>query len=187
MSAIAKVAALSAPHKIHPQHISLQHWQELIQDSAIAPSLATLNHDSIEGDNVYALLCPALPDSERRNDGRLRDYWLNKYKDPSRGGWAGYSLDILSETLDISDFACFKPDEPRTNKDGKIIKYEHPAKLETQIFTVRVSLEIWQCIAQRYNLPMPKEIEITPDGEAKGFWFWVLNNPKLPLIVTEGI
>ncbi len=187
MSDTAKVSALSTPQKIHPPQIALHHWQEFIQDSPIAPSLAKLNHASLEGDNVYSLLCTALPDSERRNDGRLRDNWLNTYKYPSRGGWAGYSLDILSESLEISDFACFKPDEPRTSKDGKIIKYEHPAKLETQIFTVRVSLEIWQRIAQRYDLAMPEEIEITPDGEAKGFWFWVLNNPQLPLTVTEGI
>ncbi len=183
----AKDSALSTTQKIHPPQIALHHWQEFIQDSPIAPSLAALNHISLEGDNVYELLCTALPDSERRNDGRLRDNWLNTYNYPSRGGWAGYSLDILSESLEISDFACFKPDEPRTSKDGKIIKYEHPAQLETQIFTVRVSLEIWQRIAQRYNLPMPEEIEITPDGEAKGFWFWVLKNPQLPLTVTEGI
>nr|WP_277875865.1 plasmid replication protein, CyRepA1 family [Trichocoleus sp. FACHB-90] len=33
---------------------------------------------------------------------------------------------------------------------------------------------------------MPEEIEITPEGEAIGFWTWVMKN-KIPLCITEGV
>jgi Domain of unknown function (DUF3854) len=33
---------------------------------------------------------------------------------------------------------------------------------------------------------LPENIVVTSNGRALGFWLWVLNNPKIPLIITEG-
>lgn len=41
-------------------------------------------------------------------------------------------------------------------------------------------------VATRYNVAMPERIVETGDGEAIGFWAWVLANPQIPIVLTEG-
>ncbi len=103
---------------IHPQHF--QEWL----DSAVDPDLIRLNVLSIDGTDPLEYLLIALPPKERRNDGRLRTQWLKKYAHTELGGWWCSGIDLL--TGDDSLWGCFKPDQPRRNKKGKLIKYEHP-------------------------------------------------------------
>jgi hypothetical protein len=82
-------------------------------------------------------------------------------------------------------WGCFKPDFPICNEKGKLVKYEHPLKTSTRAFFLRVPLHIWRKVARHYNKPMPDNVVVTPDGEALGFWAWVLEN-NIPITVTEG-
>jgi hypothetical protein len=85
-------------------------------------------------------------------------------------------------------WGCFKPDKPKRGAEcGKFIKYEHPCRVPTRIFCLRVPLHIWQRVSDRYQVPMPETVEITPDGEAIGFWQWVLDNKQVPFTVVEGV
>nr|MDJ0728215.1 DUF3854 domain-containing protein [Prochloraceae cyanobacterium] len=128
-----------------------------------------------------------------RNDGRLTDKWLDRYRHCETGGWWCSGVDIVTGAE--SDWGQFKPDSPRTYQEKKgfgqtktkTIKYESPPKAKTEIYALRITLEIWQEIAQLNNVPMPQNIEIDEQtGEARNFWAWVLQTPKIPIAITEG-
>jgi hypothetical protein len=65
-------------------------------------------------------------------------------------------------------------------------KYEPPKSVPTEIFALAVPLHLWSAIAERYDILLPENIVVTEQGRALGFWLWVINNPKIPLIITEG-
>jgi hypothetical protein len=82
-------------------------------------------------------------------------------------------------------WGCFKPDSPVRNEKGKLIKYEHPFKISTRAFFLRVPLHVWLRVARRYNQRVPDNIVVTEEGSALGFWAWVLEN-NIPITITEG-
>lgn len=182
---------------IHPPHF--QEWC----DSAVDPEIIDLNVRSLAGDIALESLLYGLPDTERRNDRRLRDRWLDRYSHLDHGGWFCSGIDIL--TGHESQWGCFKPDQPRRAPDGKPIKYEHPPRVATEIFALRVPDRIWQEIAARHGvnpycpLPVTGDDEILTSGSLHTlsinrsishdtgvqFWRWAID-ANLPLIITEG-
>jgi predicted P-loop ATPase len=152
-----------------PAH--LQDWQK----SGVDRNLTCLNIISVSGDNAYEKLLYGLDGSARRNDGRLRDYYLNKYKHLDYGGWWCSGIDVL--TGKDSDWGCFKPDRPRTpHQKNKPQKYEQPEGVPSEIFALRVTDEVWDKISDRYG--------VLRSGNS--FWDWVRANPQLPIVITEG-
>lgn len=129
----------------------------------------------------YLLYADGLP---RRNDGRLSDRILQRYDHLLAGGWWCSGVDLLTGKEDT--WGCFKPIEPRfTSDQRKVIKYEHPPQVPTGIFALRVSLSVWEKIAQRHGLSiLPTEIQA--DQPDLGFWEWVINHPQVSLCITEG-
>ncbi|KAB8333785.1 DUF3854 domain-containing protein [Scytonema tolypothrichoides VB-61278] len=169
-----------------------RHQQEWVVDSAVSPTLTTLNVRSLTGIVIYEYLVYALPQTARRNDGRLRDKYLYKYAHACRGGWWVSGLDPRNN-WEPMEWGRFKPDYPRWGWDkitkkqtDKPVKYESPINTPNRVTYLRVPLEIWEMVAHRYNVPMPEEIVTTVDGEAIGFWAWVVNHPQIPIILTEG-
>lgn len=156
------------------------HLQEL-KASFIDPEIIDLNFKSLEGSSTYDYLLYSSK-IQRRNDGRLRDTDLQRYRHIENGGWWCSGIDLLS--FEDSLWGCFKPNTPRVSAEGKQIKYEHPYQVPTEIFALRVSPRIWNLIARRYDVALPKDYEILPYGE---FWKWVKANPRqIPIILTEG-
>ena len=166
-------------HSLHPQHL-----EELVNSSGINLDLINLNFKSLQGSNVYEylLISDQLP---RTNTGMIKSAWLQRYNHLTAGGWWCSGLDPLNNWQKM-EWGCFKPNQPRQNQKGKTIKYEHPPSTPTRIFCLRISLEIWQQIGQRYNLKLPENITINHDGEAEGFWSWVIKN-KISIIICEGV
>lgn len=162
-----------------------KHQYEL-RNSGIAPDIAALNFQSLEGPVIHEYLNYS-EKTERTNTGRLASKYLNRHANSEAGGWYCNGVDPQNHWQEML-FGCFKPDHPREDyqKPGKIIKYEHPALVETRTFFLRVSLSIWKKIAKRYNLVLPENIVVNSSGEALGFWAWVLNNPKVPITICEG-
>ena len=175
--------------------IERKHLAEWI-DSAVDPEIANLNVVSLKDFEPYDRLLYALPDSERRNDGRLRDKWLRRYAHTEHGGWWCSSVDVL--TGEDSEWGQFKPDipykykekskgfDPTSQAKNKLIKYEPSTRVPTEIFALSVPLHLWKAIALRYDVPLPNNIVVTPEGKAIGFWAWVIENPKIPVLITEG-
>ncbi|MBD1921960.1 MULTISPECIES: plasmid replication protein, CyRepA1 family [Cyanophyceae] len=162
---------------LEPQH--LQEWR----DSGVDDALTRLNVESLCGSSPYESLFYS-PKIERTNTGRVENWMLRQYAHTEKGGWWCSGLDPLNNCQPMQ-WGCFKPDYPRYDQNGKVIKYEHPPKTETRVFFLSVPLHIWQAIANRHEIAMPEEIEITPEGEAIGFWAWVIKD-KVPLCITEG-
>jgi hypothetical protein len=178
-----------------PPHINESHWQEWVTESGIDPELTKLNLISLKDYEPYDYLLYGLSDSERRNDGRLRDKWLKRYQHIEAGGWWCNSIDIL--TGEDSQWGCFKPDNPYSYEQStgfdpdkppkvKKLKYEHPLLTNTGIFALKVPLSIWQKISARASVPLPSDITVTQEMGAIGFWQWLKANPQIPLLITEG-
>jgi hypothetical protein len=158
---------------------SLDEWRQ----SAVDETLTKLNVVDIEEIQPYEYLLysDALP---RRNDGRLRDRILKRYRHLEHGGWWCSGINVLTGEADL--WGCFKPIKPqRSRDDRKLIKYEHPPKIETGIFALRVPLHIWRRIADRYGVPLLSTdiIQALPDF---GFWSWVLAHREIPVVLCEG-
>ncbi|MBW4683753.1 MAG: DUF3854 domain-containing protein [Komarekiella atlantica HA4396-MV6] len=169
---------------MHLQHLHPQHLEELVKSSGIDLHLSQLNFRSFQGVTAYEylLISELLP---RTNTGMVKSSWLQRYAHITEGGWWCSGLDPLND-WQIMEWGCFKPNKPRQNNNGKFVKYEHPPSTSTRVFCLRVPLQVWQQVAQRYNLVMPDNISITPDGEAEGFWQWVMQQ-NIPLIICEGV
>ena len=156
-------------------------------ESAVCRSIIDLNVVSLKDFEVYDRLLYGLLLGDRRNDGRLRDKWLKKYAHCEHGGWWVSGVDIIDPLFGEDIWGQQKPDLPRRSFDRRrLIKYEAPPKQPTGIFAAKVPLSIWQAIANRYDVPLPENIVVTSEGRAKGFWAWVIANPKIPIIITEG-
>jgi hypothetical protein len=135
---------------LEPQH--LQEWR----NSGIDDALTRLNVESLCGSTPYESLFYS-PKIERTNTGRVESWMLRQYAHTEKGGWWASGLDPLNNWQPMQ-WGCFKPDHPRYDQNGKVIKYEHPPKTETRVFFLRVPLHIWQAIANRHEIAMPEEI-----------------------------
>lgn len=167
---------------LFPQHF--QEWRE----SAVDTDVIDLNVASLDGDRAVERLIYALSDRERRNDGRIRDKWLRKYRPVEQGGWWCSGVDVLA--FEESQWGCFKPDRPRRErKKGKAIKYEHPAQAPTELFALRVPGRIWDKIAARYEIKRylsPLALRLQDRQQPVDFWEWIVSHPEIPIFITEG-
>lgn len=157
---------------IEPNH--LKQWLESIVDREII----ALNVRSLSGSIPCEYLLYGLDKTQRRNDGRLKDYWLKKYRHLEDGGWWCSGINLL--TGEDSQWGCFKPDNPRLDKHfRKIVKYETPPEVSTEVFALKVPQHIWEKIADTHRVTLPANSNVT-------FWDWVKANPRLPIVLTEG-
>lgn len=157
----------------------LTEWRQ----SCVDEELIRLNVTALEGSvpSDYLLYSEELP---RRNDGRVTQSILKRYEHTEQGGWWCSGIDLLTGHPD--SWGCFKPNTPRLNPEQrKLIKYEHPPKMATGLFALRVPLHIWQRISERFGVPILSH-EIAPEQPDFGFWQWLKNHPQLPLCITEG-
>jgi Domain of unknown function (DUF3854) len=168
------------------KHFQPQHLAEF-SNSAIAPDLLELNFSSINQESAFSFL---IPNPARRNDGRLTDRHLRTFNSLETGGWI--CTGICSLTMKISEWGCLKPNAPRWDETKrKNIKYEHPHGVPTELFCLRVTYRIGLKIAQNNGLIataqyLERMVGKDPTAEDRDFWQWVLDNPYLPIILTEG-
>ncbi len=169
---------------MHLHYLQSQHLEELVNSGGIDLHLASLNFQSLQDETAYnyLLISEHIP---RTNIGMVRNSWLQRYAHVAAGGWWCAGLDPL-KNWEPMEWGCLKPNQPRFNEKGKSIKYEHPPCTSTRVFCLRVSLRLWQQVAQRYNQTMPENISITENGEAVGFWAWVMAR-NIPIIICEGV
>ncbi|BAZ47133.1 hypothetical protein NIES4102_41790 (plasmid) [Chondrocystis sp. NIES-4102] len=173
--------------------IELKHRQEW-EKSGVSKDLINLNIKSCRGYQAHERLLYNLNSGDRRNGGRVRDSILNRYSHCENGGWWVSGIDVL--TGENSIWGQYKPDIPYsyTKKsyssfelaNKKIIKYEAPKNVPTEVIALAVPLYLWKAIGLKYNVALPKNITQTTEGNAIGFWQWIIDNPKIPIIITEG-
>lgn len=154
--------------------------------SEIAEDIVALNFRSWNPlnendlDEVFTLL---VSEPEHRNNGTLAGRANEQLANILRsGGW------IFEGHTGIS----VKPNSPRNNSEGKIIKYESPRGVgNQQIFVLRVSVRVGQMIANKIGhdtaIEYAKRTELrSPESEDTEFWEWFISN-GFALIITEGV
>ncbi|BAY96071.1 MULTISPECIES: plasmid replication protein, CyRepA1 family [unclassified Tolypothrix] len=161
-----------------PSHIEATHWNEWLA-SAVDPGIIELNVISVSGTAAYDYLFYG-QNIPRRNDGRLRDSVLKKYRHIEGLSWWCSGIDPLNDESSMQ-WGCMKPDRPRRdpNKVHKVIKYEHPLRVPTRAFFLAVPDYIWASVAARY------EKSISDEDKANGFWHWVWKY-NIPIVICEG-
>ncbi|MGL5831664.1 MAG: plasmid replication protein, CyRepA1 family [Waterburya sp.] len=181
-------------HRSHPllnqefSQFSPTHLTEW-QDSSVDEKLTTLNITSLSGLTTYDYLLYALPDQDRRNDGRLRDKLLQRYQHLEHGGWYIAGLDPESNWIDVMAWGRFKPDAPRTGSNGKLVKYESPPKTPNRVTYFRVPIHLWSQVAARYGIKLyhsPQDLRLSASSQPINFWSWVKDHPEIPIVLTEG-
>jgi hypothetical protein len=164
---------------IHLNH--LEEWR----NSAVDSTITELNVESLSGNEPYERLFYS-DKIHRLNTGRLPSGILKSYSHIEQGGWWASGIDPLTGEEEL--WGCYKPDHPRIDiTKGKYQKYEHPLKATATLFALRIPLHTWQMISKRYGVPMPANVVVDSKGEALGFWGWVIANPKVSIILTEGV
>ena len=130
---------------VQPHHLT--EWR----DSSVDDQLTALNLLSLVGTEPKNHLFCFLPNSERRNDGRVRDKWLHRYAHTEAGGCWISGLDPHNGWQKW-DIGRFKPDTPRLDRNGKTIKYESQPKSESHPTYFDVPNHIWDKVAKRYRI-----------------------------------
>jgi hypothetical protein len=168
-----------------PNQLTSAEYHELHQESGIHPDLIKLNFFHLEGQVAldHLFISETL---KRTNTGVVSHSILKRYRHVEQGGWWVSGVDVLnnySEDL----WGQFKPLQPRLSADkGKIIKYEAPPKHPTGIIALKVSQLLWHKVAELNNIPLVLSSLNYNEHQEISFWSWVVNNPEIPLIITEG-
>lgn len=141
--------------------------------SKVAPEIIEKNVKFVAGNEAYEALLWALGQDSRTNNGQLRQKYLYRYNHLYSGGWFCSTLDPLAG-FSRSEWGCLKPLEPK-EKDGKLIKYEHPPATETRAFYLEIGEAQQKKIADHWEI-----------GTVGNFWQWVVSQPSIPVVITEG-
>jgi putative DNA primase/helicase len=182
-------ASLPSQFGINPvnqEHPAIKSWESIdtfsqeLKASAIADDIAALNFrtwnpfNDNDLDDVFTLL---VLEPEHRNNGTLAGRSANDLANTLRsGGW------IFEGHIGVS----VKPDSPRKNAEGKVIKYESPRGTgNQQLFVPRVSVRVAAEIARKLGMVRDLSPVLASEAEDVGFWDWFLST-GLPLIITEG-
>jgi hypothetical protein len=173
----------NSDNSIQPHHLT--EWQ----DSSVDERLSTFNVTSLSGLTTYDYLLYALPDQDRRNDGRLRDKLLQRYQHLEHGGWYIAGLDPETNWIDVMAWGRLKPDAPRSSSNGKLVKYESPPKTPNRVTYFRVPLNLWHQVASRYGIKLyhsPLALRLSARSQPINFWSWVKDHPEIPVVLAEG-
>lgn len=164
---------------------------EELKASAIDPEIIDRNFSTVSPTTdrtvspAYQILLYAVPDSWYRAGGHrdLKAEHKRKYQHLDHGGWWCSTLEPNGAD---SDWGCFKPNSPRTVKDGdkeKVIKYETPPCTAAKPFILDIPPSIWGKILENYDMPGDVTRLIREFGNV---WQWAKANPQIPIIITEG-
>jgi len=169
-----------------PNKLTSVEYHELHQEkSGIHPDLIKLNFFHLEGNDALDRLFIA-DKLKRTNSGAVSYSILKRYRHVEEGGWWVSGVDVLNKYSDDL-WGQFKPIKPRLSADkGKIIKYEAPPKHPTGIIALKVSQLLWHKVAELNNIPLVLSSLDYDEHQEISFWSWVVNNPEVPLIITEG-
>ena len=146
--------------------ISKSRWQstikrEFIDGSGIAPDLFEATIDFIEDTGYW--------EPNELLGQRVSRQW--KSRKPHSYG----VLAVLSHE-DSSPWQA-KPQNPRLDGKGKVVKYESIAGSGLRAFLPAIPRSVRRKISQRYGVKVP---------EFGSFWDWVKDHPEIQLILTEG-
>ena len=171
-------------HKVKQKNsdVDTLHYQEWLA-SGVQPEIIYKNVQSLAGVETHEFLLSdaiaglgegkKVPASHQYSTSEVTKIRA-RYQHTLAGGWWCSGLDPLNNWQKM-EWGCFKPDQPRKNKEGKTIKYEHPPSTPTRAFFLDIPASVWELVCARYNAAK----------HGDNFWEWVTHQ-NIPVIITEG-
>lgn len=135
---------------LYPNNLTPAEYRELAALSAIHPALIERNFLHISGVLVYSYLFIS-QQIKRKNTGRVTDGFFKKYQHAESGGLWISGLDPDNNWQPM-EWGRFKPSLPRSDAQGKSVKYESPPKTPNRVTYFDVPNCIWDLVALRYNI-----------------------------------
>jgi hypothetical protein len=169
-----------------------KHLAEWTDGSAVHPALAAANVETISGQTVLdALLGDRLEQlsswAQQYSTGAVTRLIRPLEAVAAAGGWWCAGLDPTADWSPMA-WGCFKPDAPRWDADrDRQRKYEHPLGTPARLMVVRVPAVVARKIAERHKLELPAAVAADHTGANGAFWRWWAVEPRLPLVITEGV
>ncbi|MEW5859601.1 MAG: DUF3854 domain-containing protein [Cyanobacteriota bacterium] len=147
----------------------LSNHKEEWRSCAVAPKIIELNVYFIKNNAVFERLLANINIPKVHKDAAWR--YIHKHykflvKAAEIGGWF---VDY------VGGFGCYKPDKPRIDQQGKVVKYEHPRQTETTLFLLNPG-SYWTDIAILSGVSRKED----------DFWQWVESNSTVLIVLTEG-
>jgi hypothetical protein len=153
-------------------------YQDCVVKSGVDPDVYCLNFDPASGRPVYDLLYRETDPTTNSSSGSAQA----KSNYTKCENVSGFIVNDRFRQLAGPPLAFSKKEstgkwEPR--------KYNQPYGKPLQIFFPRITVKIWELVADKAGLPMPESPAVGADGEALEFWEWV-KTTNCPVILTEG-
>jgi hypothetical protein len=137
--------------------------QEFTQGSAIDPALF-ITSVRVVPDLIYEYGEVSETPIHDALNWKYTRFWINRQP-----------IATVAALLLNEDGSCWqaKLSRPRTDKKGKVCKYETPVGNGSRAFLPDIPTDIRQRIADRY------QIEVPSNGS---FWQWLCDHPELPIV-----
>jgi hypothetical protein len=177
--------------------LTSSHYKEWI-DSKVSPDFIALNVRSLDGYEAYEAVSKYAAEAAEESSRQMANsavYAVERMYRPIKeggGGWWASGLDPLNK-YEPMEWGQLKPNTPRVKADGKIQKYEAPAKLATGVFLPNVPLSDALAVLERFNSSVnvlerlsDKDLKKAVQAGKGGFWKWFRQHPQIPLVLTEG-
>jgi len=153
-------------------------YQDCVVKSGVDPDVYRLNFEPASGRPVYDLLYRDTDPTTNSSSGSAQA--KSNYTKCENA--IGFIVNDRFRQLAGPPLAFSKKEstgkwEPR--------KYHQPYGKPLQIFFPRITVKIWELVADKAGLPMPESPAVGADGEALEFWEWV-KATNCPIIPEEG-
>jgi hypothetical protein len=206
------VANLDSFGEDYAEYVNKRCYEDVVVRSGVAPAIFRLNFEPAIGTPVYEQV---FADSDKTtNSGRSIEAARNLARcDGSQGYFLGPNFYILSDLAGATKAARNRIIKSEgifrsaglaaggwiangrfrqltgapiaLDEEGKERRYHQPKGKPLEIFFPAVTVSIWESIAEKAGLPMPKFPVVGVGGKALGFWEWV-ESIGCPIVITEG-
>jgi hypothetical protein len=158
-------------------------YEDCVTKSGILPEIYHLNVEPASGFPVYDLLFRDTDPTTNSSSGSAQA----KRNFAKCEGALGFIINGRFRQLAGPPIAFSKKKNKGFGKTEELEprKYHQPYGKPLEIFFPLVTVAVWEAIAAKNNLPMPKFPAVGLKGEALGFWEWV-EVTNCPVILTEG-
>ncbi|MEG4521155.1 MULTISPECIES: plasmid replication protein, CyRepA1 family [unclassified Microcoleus] len=148
-------------------------FQDCVVKSGISPKIYTLNFEPVSARAIYDLLYRDTDPTTNSSSGSTQAK-RNYAKCEGASGFIvnGRFRQLTGEPLGI-------------DKKGRPRRYYQPQGKPLEVFCPLVTVEVWRSVAAKAGLSMPDLPAIGLNGEALGFWDWVIAS-GCPIVITEG-
>ncbi|MEG4104115.1 hypothetical protein QUA25_26765, partial [Microcoleus sp. Pol17C6] len=137
-------------------------FHDCVVKSGINPKIYTLNFEPVSGRAIYDLLYRDTDSTTNSSSGSAQA----KRNYAKCEGASGFIVNGRFRQLTGEPIAI--------DKKGRARRYYQPQGKPLEVFCPLVTVEVWRLVAAKAGLSMPDFPAVGLNGEALGFWDWVI-------------